>query len=280
MNISKTLINDLRKKAQELRRNIIFGIGIGCAGYVGGNMSAADVIAALYFGKMRRDAENKNTEKDYFILSKGHAAMAQYAALAMCGYFPVEELAETRHPNTRLQGFVDYLQNADIGIDAPAGSLGYGLSVAVGLALGLRLDGSTSKVYVLVGDGEMAAGQIWEAAMAAANFGLSNLVMIIDKNRMQAQGLVADRLNQGVIAKKMESFGFDVTEIDGHDMGEIMQALNEADNAKLKPTAIIASTTKGKGLDFAERHHTGFHYETITSELYSKAMDVLGGENK
>lgn len=273
MQYSEELILDLERKAQTLRKDVIISIGVGVAGHVGGSCSSADVVAALYFHKMRHDPKNPMAAKrDRFLLSKGHVAILQYAALAECGYFPVEELKTTKEIGSRLQGHPDVRKTP--GIEAGTGSLGQGLSIGLGMALGLKLDGSDNRVYVLCGDGELAEGQIWEAAMAAGSFKTDNLVAIVDKNCLQANGPVAQRLDSNPLIPKWQAFGWNVIEIDGHNMREILTALDEADTVQGKPTVIIANTIKGKGVSFAE-NVVGFHNGTLTEETYRQALQEL-----
>lgn len=273
MQYSEELIRDLERKAQTLRKDVIISIGVGVAGHVGGSCSSADVVAALYFHKMRHDPQNPMAaNRDRFLLSKGHVAILQYAALAECGYFPVEELKTTKEIGSRLQGHPDVRKTP--GIEAGTGSLGQGLSIGLGMALGLKLDGSDNRVYVLCGDGELAEGQIWEAAMAAGSFKADNLVAIVDKNSLQANGPVAQRLDSNPLIPKWQAFGWNVIEIDGHNMCEILTALDEANTIQGKPTVIIANTVKGKGVSFAE-NVVGFHNGTLTEESYQQALQEL-----
>ncbi|WP_069998533.1 transketolase [Cellulosilyticum sp. I15G10I2] len=273
MTYSKELLENLSKKAQQLRKDVIISIGVGVAGHVGGSCSAADIVTALYFYKMKHDPKNpKMEDRDRFLLSKGHVAILQYAALAEAGYFPVEDLKTTKEIGSYLQGHPDVLKTP--GIEAGTGSLGQGLSIGLGMALGLKADKINSKVYVLCGDGEIAEGQIWEAAMAASAYKADNLVAIIDRNRLQAMGPVVNRLNSNPLPGKWESFGWNVIEIDGHNMGEILTALDRADTVKDQPTVIIANTIKGKGVSFAE-NVVGYHNGMLTEETYKQALEEL-----
>lgn len=273
MQYSQELIRGLEEKAQTLRRDVIVSIGVGVAGHLGGSFSSADLVAALYFHQMRHDPKNpKLPDRDRFLLSKGHVAILQYAALAECGYFPVEDLKTTKAIGSYLQGHPDVRKTP--GIEAGTGSLGQGLSIGLGMALGLRLDGRTSRVYVLCGDGELAEGQIWEAAMAAGAHGVDNLVALVDRNTLQANGPVAQRLDSNPLIPKWQSFGWNVLEIDGHNMTEILTALETAETVKGKPTVIIANTVKGKGVSFAE-NVVGFHNGTLTEETYRQALQEL-----
>lgn len=273
MDYSKELLEDLRKKAQQLRKNVVVSMGIGVAGHVGGSCSSADIVAALYFYKMKHNPKKpKMVDRDRFLLSKGHVAILQYSALAEAGYFPVEDLKTTKEIGSHLQGHPDVLKTP--GIEAGTGSLGQGLSIGLGMALGLRADRIGSKVYVLCGDGEIAEGQIWEAAMSASAYKADNLVAIVDRNGLQAMGCVIERLNSNPLPEKWESFGWNVIEIDGHNMEEILTALDQADTVKGQPTVIIANTTKGKGISFAE-NVVGFHNGMFTEETYKQALEEL-----
>ena len=272
MAYSEELIKSLEEKGQLLRRDCIKCIGVGVAGHVGGSCSSADLVAALYFHKMKIDPKNPEwEERDYFLLSKGHVAILQYAALAEKGYFPVEDLPRCKEIGFYLQG---HPHLGTPGIEAGTGSLGQGLSLGSGMAIGLKLDNKPNRVYVLVGDGEMAEGQIWEAAMSSGAKKLDNLCAIIDNNGLQAMGRIADRLPSEPIADKWRAFGWNVIEIDGHNMEQILTALDEAEQCKGKPTAIVAHTVKGKGISFAE-NQVGFHNRALTQEEYDKALEEL-----
>lgn len=273
MGYSKALLDELNDRARQLRRDVIISIGVGVAGHVGGSCSSADLVAALYFYKMKYDPKNPEMEdRDRFLLSKGHVAILQYAALAEAGFFDVEDLKTTKAIGSFLQGHPDVLKTP--GIEAGTGSLGQGLSIGLGMALGLKADKKDSRVYVLCGDGELAEGQIWEAAMAAAVYQADNLLAIVDQNRLQAMGRVEDRFNTNPLPEKWRAFGWNVMEIDGHNMEEILTALDQAENVKGKPTVIIAHTVKGKGISFAE-NVVGFHNGTLTEETYRQALDEL-----
>ena len=267
------LLTGLSQKAKQLRRDVIYSIGVGVAGHIGGSFSSADIVSALYFHKMHHDPKNPHMpDRDRFLLSKGHVGVLQYAALAECGYFPVEDLKHTKEIGSYLQGHPDVIKTP--GIEAGTGSLGQGLSIGLGMALGLRLNQIPRKVYVLCGDGELAEGQIWEAAMAASAFHVDNLVAIVDQNGLQANGKVVDRFNTNPLPEKWTAFGWHVIEIDGHDMGQIVDALDAADSIKGQPTVIIAHTVKGKGLSFAE-NQVKFHNGTLTEETYQQALSEL-----
>lgn len=267
------MIYELEQKAKRIRKHIVRMIGIGKPGHLGGSSSIADIIAVLYFHKMRHDPKNPDwPERDRFLLSKGHAALAQYAALAESGYFALEELDRVKQLGAMLQGHPDMRKVP--GIEGNTGSLGQGLSIACGIAAGLKVDGKGSKVYCILGDGEIAEGQIWEAAMAAACYKLDNLVAILDQNCLQATGPIAERFNTNPLPEKWKAFGWHVLEMDGHDIGDILRALTEADAVSGKPVMMIAHTVKGKGFDFAE-NNPAFHNGAMTPEQYAQAIAAM-----
>lgn len=271
--ITDLTITYLEEKARKLRENVVWMIGVGKAGHLGGSCSLADIVAALYFFEMEHDpGDPGKPDRDRFLLSKGHAALIQYAALAECGYFDKEWLKRLKKLQSPLQGHPDMRKTP--GIEANTGSLGQGVSLAAGLAAGLRLDKNPARVYVAVGDGELAEGQIWEAFMAASNFQLDNLCIIIDRNGLQATGRTEERFRTEPLKDKLVAFGLEVVEIDGHDMVQILEALDRAKKIKGKPTAILAHTVKGKGIPFAE-NVTSFHNGTMTQEQYEMALAVL-----
>lgn len=267
----------LQKMANEIRKDVVTMIGVGHAGHLGGSCSLAEIISVLYFHKMRHDPHNPGLKgRDRFLLSKGHAAIVQYAALMESGYFDKEESIHTlKRLGSRLQGHPDMRKLP--GIEANTGSLGQGVSLAAGMAAGLKLDGSDSKVYVVTGDGELAEGQLWEAFMAASNYKLDNLRVIIDRNGLQATGPCKERFDIGSIEAKMEAFGFEVFVIDGHNVASIAEVLDRADAVKGKPVAVIANTVKGKGIPFAE-NQAAFHNGTLTREQYEEALKALEEE--
>ena len=267
--ISKEVIKYIDEKALQLVEDIVDIIGVGKVGHLGGSCSCAHVMAALYFHKMNIDAKNpKYEDRDRFLLSKGHAALVQYAALAEAGFFPKEELKKVKALGSMLQGHPDMTKTP--GVEANTGSLGQGLSIANGIALGLRLDEKKSRVYVIIGDGEMNEGQIWEAAMAASNFKIDNIVAIVDRNKLQATGAVVDRFDTNPIVPKWEAFGWNVIVIDGHNVEQILEALDSAEKVKGKPTVIIAETIKGKCISFAE-NNAAFHNGSLTKQQYDTA---------
>jgi transketolase len=270
MNIT---IAELEKKARALRLNIIKMIGVGQKGHLGGSCSLAEIVAALYFYKMKHDPKNPQWEdRDRFLLSKGHAALIQYAALAECGYFLKEEIEKVKCLGAMLQGHPDMLTTP--GIEANTGSLGQGLSIACGIAAGLKLDKKNNKVYCIVGDGEIAEGQIWEAAMTASYYKLDNLIAIIDMNGLQATGAIIERYDSNPLFEKWKAFGWYVSEINGHDLKEIVATLDQVDKIAGKPKMIIAHTVKGKGISFAE-NNVAFHNGELTKEQFEKTCAEL-----
>jgi transketolase len=269
-------IKQLQAIARKIRLNIIQMVGVGQRGHLGGSCSIADVVTALYFSKMRHDPANpKWPDRDRFLLSKGHAALVQYAALAECGYFPKEELLKVKRCGSMLQGHPDLKSTP--GIEANTGSLGQGLSIACGIAAGVRIDGRSSRVYCVIGDGELDEGQIWEAAMAASAFKLDNLVVILDRNGLQAMGPVVERFNTNPLPEKWRAFGWHVLEVDGHDMDSIVDALDAVDCIEGKPKMIIARTIKGCGISFAE-NRVEFHNGLLDQAQYEAACASLAAD--
>lgn len=267
-------IANLEETARNLRVSIVRTLHKSQSGHTGGSLSAIDMITALYFHKMRHNPENPQWKvRDRFVLSKGHAAPAQYVALAEAGYFPTEDLMMLRRLGSHLQGHPD--SKGTPGVEVCTGSLGQGLSMANGMALGLRLDGSGSRVYALLGDGELQEGQVWEAAMAAAHYRLDNLCALIDVNGLQIDGEVAKVMNVAPVADKFRSFGWHVIEIDGHDMAAILSALDKAEDIKGKPVAIVAATVKGKGVSIFE-HKASYHGVAPNDEELNLALICLG----
>lgn len=244
------------------------------SGHPGGSLSAADIVTALYFGGiLRHDPGNPAwPDRDRFILSKGHGVPILYAALAERGYLPVEELLTLRQVNSRLQGHP--VQGITPGIEASTGSLGQGLSIGIGHAIAGRLDGKAFRTYVLLGDGECQEGQVWEAAMAAANYELDTLTAIVDFNRYQLDGAVEDIQSLQPFGDKWAAFGWNVIEIDGHDMPAVVDALHAAAAHRGQPTCIIATTVKGKGVSFME-HNNEFHGKAPSSEQLEVALAQL-----
>ena len=269
-------IRELQQIARKIRLDIVQMVGPGQRGHFGGSCSAADLVTALYFAKMRHDPKNPSwPDRDRFLLSKGHSALVQYAALAECGYFPREELARLKTLGAMLQGHPD--RNTTPGVEANTGSLGQGLSLACGMAAGHKIDGRKCRVYCLLGDGEIAEGQIWEAAMAAAHHRLDNVVAIIDRNGLMATGPTDIRYRSSPLEKKWSAFGWHVQEINGHDFPEILRALDQADEISGQPKIIIARTVKGAGLPFAEGR-AEFHNGALTAEQYAEACRLLADE--
>jgi len=245
-------------------------VGVGKTGHIGGSCSSAELMAALYFHVLHVEpSEPKASSRDRFVLSKGHAALIQYAALAERGFFPLEELARVKTLGSMLQGHPDCLRTP--GIEANTGSLGQGLSIANGMALAGKLNGGTHKVWVLLGDGELNEGQVWEAAMFSAHRKLDNIVAIVDRNGLQAMGATAQRLNTDPLAAKWTAFGWCVAEIDGHDMAQIVPALETARAHVGSPAVVIARTVKGKGLPFAENNFA-FHNGMMNSQQFNEAL--------
>ncbi len=266
-------IERLEGIARRIRLDIVEMVGFGQKGHLGGSCSIADVVTALYFSKMRHDPLNPGwADRDRFLLSKGHAALVQYAALAESGYFPRQELRKAKQLGAILQGHPD--MKSTPGLEANTGSLGQGLSIAAGMAAGLRLDGCSSRVYCVLGDGEVAEGQIWEAALAAAHYRLDKLVAIIDKNGLQSTGATALRFNTDPLSEKWRAFGWYVTEIDGHDMRSILRALDEVDGIAGQPKMIIAHTIKGRGISFAEGK-AEYHNSALDPASFERARREL-----
>lgn len=265
-------IQYLNQKAKIIRYNILETLGIGKKGHLGGSMSSADLVTALYFYKMNHRCDNpEDPDRDRLILSKGHSVLAQYAALAECGYFPKSILKTTKTFGSILQGHPEIRTP---GIEANTGSLAQGLSVGVGMALGGKLDKRDYKVYVILGDGELNEGQVWEAIAAASVYKLDNLVAIVDRNKLQASGPIKEIYDMGDIKSKFDAFGWKSFEINGHNMKEIVEALDAVDEIKGTPSVIIAQTIKGKGISFAE-NITGFHNTALTAEQFRKAnLDI------
>lgn len=270
----KDKIATLQEKARKLRIDIVRTLHRSKSGHTGGSLSVIDMLTVLYYHKMRHDPANpKWAQRDRLVLSKGHAAPAQYVALADCGYFPKEDLQMLRQLGGHLQGHPD--SKGTPGVEVCTGSLGQGLSMAVGMALGLSLDKSSNRVYAVLGDGELQEGQIWEAAMSAAHYRLDNLCILIDANGLQIDGEVAKVMNVESIGDKFRAFGCHVLEIDGHDIAAIVAALDEAEQVKGKPTAVVARTVKGKGVSFFE-NKASYHGVTPSDEELPRALQCLG----
>ena len=264
---------ELMKTANEVRKGIVTAVHSAKAGHPGGSLSAADIFTYLYFEEMNIDPkEPKKADRDRFVLSKGHTAPGLYSALANRGYFPVEDLKTLRHTGSYLQGHPDMKHIP--GVDMSSGSLGQGISAAVGMALAAKLSNEDYRVYTLLGDGEIQEGQVWEASMLAGSRKLDNLVVIVDNNNLQIDGTIEEVNSPYPIDKKFEAFNFHVITINGNDMDEIAAALKEARKTKGMPTAIIAKTTKGKGVSFME-NAVGWHGKAPNDEEYKLAMEDL-----
>jgi len=272
--VDKDRIAFLEEKARDLRVSIVKTLHRSQSGHTGGSLSAIDMVTALYFQVMRHDPENPLwEERDRFVLSKGHAAPAQYVALAEAGYFPKEDLMMLRRLGSHLQGHPD--SKGTPGVEVCTGSLGQGLSMANGMALGLRLNGNPSRVYALLGDGELQEGQVWEAAMAASHYRLDNLCAMVDANALQIDGEVEKIMNVGPIGEKFRAFGWNVLEIDGHDMEGIVAALESAGQTKGRPTVLVARTVKGKGVPRFE-HKASYHGVAPNDDELNEALLCLG----
>ncbi len=265
---------ELQKIANEVRKGIVTGVHSAKAGHPGGSLSAADLFTYLYFEVMNVDPKNPtDPDRDRFVLSKGHTAPGYYSAMAQRGYFPVEELETLRHIGSRLQGH-PCMQDLP-GIDMSSGSLGQGISAAVGMALSGKMRNKDYKVYTLLGDGEIQEGQVWEASMFAGARNLDNLVVIVDNNGLQIDGNVADVCNPYPIDKKFEAFNFHVINVaDGNDMDQLRAAFDEAKTLTGKPVAIIMKTVKGKGVSFME-DKAGWHGKAPNDEEFKIAMEEL-----
>lgn len=267
----------LQETAKLIRRDIVSMLTESASGHPGGSLSIADIVSVLFFKEMNISSENpKDPDRDRFVLSKGHAAPALYSALARKGYFPVEELNTLRKINSRLQGHPN--MNDLPGIDMSTGSLGQGISAAVGMALAGKLDKKDYRVYTILGDGELEEGQVWEASMSAAHYKLDNLIAFIDFNGLQIDGNTTDVMNPCPIDKKFEAFGWNVLVIDGHNYDEIIDAIEKAKKTKGQPTAIVCKTIKGKGVSFME-NEASWHGTAPNKEQCEKALKELGGEN-
>lgn len=264
---------ELMKTANEIRKGIVTAVHSAKSGHPGGSLSAADIFTYLYFEEMNIDpAEPKKKDRDRFVLSKGHTAPGLYATLAQRGFFPTEDLTTLRHVGSYLQGHPD--MKGIPGVDMSSGSLGQGISAAVGMALSAKIFGDHYRVYTLLGDGELQEGQVWEASMLAAHRKLDNLVVIVDNNNLQIDGAIDEVNSPYPIDKKFEAFNFHVININGNDFDEIAAAFAEAKTVKGQPTAIIAKTVKGKGVSFME-NQAGWHGAAPNDEQYATAMEDL-----
>jgi len=264
---------DLQEVAKRLRRHIVTMIGKAGSGHPGGSLSAVEIVVTLYWRMMRHKPSDPGWEdRDRFILSKGHAAPLLYSVLAECGYFPVSELGTLRKLDSRLQGHAD--RTATPGVEMSSGSLGQGLSFAVGVALAGRLNSQDYRVYALLGDGECNEGQIWEAAMAAPHFKTDNLTAIVDNNGLQICGPSCDVMDLEPLNEKWAAFGWHVADVDGHDINQLLDALKKAEEIKGQPSVIIAHTVKGKGVSFME-NNVDFHGKSPSAEQLEIALKEL-----
>ncbi|SCK01934.1 Transketolase 2 [uncultured Eubacterium sp.] len=262
--------------AAKVRIDVIRAIHSAGSGHPGGSLSAADIVTALYFKEMNIDpADPAKADRDKFILSKGHAGPVQYAALAERGYYPVSDMMSLRKLGSKFQGHPN--MHKVPGIEMSTGSLGQGISVSVGMALANKMDENPGRVYTLLGDGELQEGIVWEAAMAAAHYGLDNLVAIVDWNGLQIDGKNDDVMTVKPVDEKFAAFGWNVLVIDGHNFDEIFDAFDKARTYKEKPTAVIAKTHKGRGVSFME-DNPGWHGKAPSDEEAKQAVEELGGE--
>jgi len=267
------MLTSLKEKAKVIRRHIVKMTGAAGSGHPGGSLSAADIVTYLYFKELKIDPNNPEwLERDRFVLSKGHAAPVLYAALAERGFFPVDDLITLRRINSPLQGHPDMKRVK--GVEMSTGSLGTGFSTSVGMALAARMDQRNNYIFVMLGDGEIQEGQVWEAAMSAAHYKLENLIAFLDYNGLQIDGPVSEVLSPEPLPEKWRAFGWEVLEISGHDFEEIENAIARAKEIKGKPTMIIAKTIKGKGVSFME-NEAGWHGSAPNQEQVEKALAEL-----
>ena len=272
-----TNIKELTEKAIKIRKDILMMLEKSGSGHTGGSLSLVEILVALYYYKMKHDPKNPGWQgRDRLLLSKGHGCPALYAVLADCGYFPREKLWGLRKLGSLLQG---HPQRGLQGIEISSGSLGQGLSIANGMALANRMDKVNSKIYCIMGDGETNEGQIWEAAMTAGHYGLSNVCGIVDYNKLQIDGFCCDVKGLEPYAEKWKSFGWHTLEIDGHDLTALMNALDEADSVKGKPQVLIAHTVKGKGVSFIE-NRVEWHGIAPKKDELEKALKELDDKLK
>lgn len=265
--------DDMKLVAKQVREDIILAIGEAKSGHPGGSLSCTDILVTLYFNKLRHDPkEPKWANRDRLLLSKGHAAPALYSVLAECGYFPREELMTLRKINTRLQGHPDPTKLP--GVEIPGGPEGIGLSEGIGMALAARLDKNPARVYVIMGDGELDEGEVWEAAMSAPKFKIDNLTAIVDNNGLQQEGRISEIMPSESIAAKFRAFNWNVMEINGHEIPEILDALKKAEEVKGMPTIIVAHTIKGKGVDFMEGN-VDFHGKAPNADQIKAAIEQI-----
>lgn len=271
--INEGIIGELEEKSRRIRHSIINMLAEAGSGHTGGSLSPVEIVSCLYFWEMRIDpAQPECDQRDRFVMSKGHAAPLLYATLAEKGFFPREWLTTLRKLGSPLQGHPDMRKVP--GVEASTGSLGQGMGWAVGMALAARLDGRDSRVYVLLGDGEIQEGMVWEAFMAAAHYRLDNLVAFVDYNGLQIDGPVEQIMSPAPIASKLQAFGWIVIEVDGHDLKALMEALNQARTFEGRPTAIVARTVKGRGVSFME-NQVGWHGTVPDRQQAEQALAEL-----
>lgn len=272
---SNSYISALEEKCKEIRKDILVMLKEAKSGHSGGSLSSVEIMVALYFYAMKHNPQNPTWEnRDYFLLSKGHVCPTLYAVMAHSGYFPVEELKTLRKFGSRLQGHPHRLKLP--GLETSSGSLGQGLSIANGLALAMKLNKKSNRIYCLMGDGEIQEGQVWEAAMTAAHYGLDNVCAIVDYNNLEIDGYVEDVMGIHPVDEKWKSFNWHVHECDGNDIKDLMKAFNHAAQMKRKPSVIIAHTTKGRGVSFMENIDL-WHGKTPSAEQLDQAISQLEG---
>lgn len=270
---STELVRELEKKAITVRQEIVKMTSNAGSGHLGGSLSCVDILVVLYFHHLKHNPQNPSwSERDRFVLSKGHAAPAFYATLALSGYFPKEELSTFRKINSRLQGHPDNRKTP--GVEVSTGSLGQGLPVAVGMALGLKLAGKNNHVYALVGDGELNEGEIWEAAMFANHYKVVNVIALVDRNHGQNDGREEDVMSMEPLAAKWTAFGWNVFGIDGHNIKDLLDVLDKSMENRKKPIVIIAETVKGKGISLVEGNND-YHAKCLPKELAAQAVAEL-----
>ena len=270
---STELVRELEKKAITVRQEIVKMTSNAGSGHLGGSLSCVDILVVLYFHHLKHNSQNPSwSERDRFVLSKGHAAPAFYATLALSGYFPKEELSTFRKTNSRLQGHPDNRKTP--GVEVSTGSLGQGLSVAIGMASGLKLAGKNNHVYALVGDGELNEGEIWEAAMFANHYKVVNITALVDRNHGQNDGREEDVMSMEPLAAKWTAFGWNVFGIDGHNIKDLLDVLDKSMENRKKPIVIIAETVKGKGISLVEGNND-YHAKCLPKELAAQAVAEL-----
>ena len=271
-------VAELEQIANKLRIHVVEMTTAASSGHPGGSLSAADFMAVLYFRNLNHDPSDPSWEdRDRFVLSKGHVAPVLYAALAESGYFPVEDLLTLRKMGSKLQGHP--VRGKVPGVEMSTGSLGQGLSMACGIAMAGKIDGKSYHTYCLLGDGELQSGQNWEAAMFASQNGLSNLIAVVDRNRLQITGNTEDAVGLEPLPEKWKAFGWNVIIVNGHSIRQIEEALDKAEESRRKPTVIIMNTVKGKGVSFME-NNAGFHGKACNPEEFEQAMKELKGESE